>query len=130
MNEQRIEALRRVYEQWGRGNWGAGAELLSPTVHAVWQVAPGEAVSHGTDELQRNLREFMSQWTDWRVVAEHYISVSENTVLVTARQYARGKQSGALVDSPIYTAWVFDGDQVIGLYWHFDRDEALLAARP
>lgn len=54
--------------------------------------------------------------------------MGESSVIAVARQRGTGSGSGVGVDARVYIVLVFRGDEVSGVHWHFDRQEALRAA--
>lgn len=127
MAQERIEALRQVYAELAKGNWSAGGELLAPDAVVSWQEPPVDIVCRGRDELGRRLSEFLATWGQIRVEAREFIELDENNVLVVARQYARGKRSGAETESPMFIVWTFAGEHVVRVHWNFSREKALEA---
>jgi ketosteroid isomerase-like protein len=128
MSQDKVDALQRVYSGWERGDFSVGAELLTTDVFVTWEVPEGWITAHGQEELQQRMLESLEPWREFRIKAEEFIALNEDSVLVAQRNHARGKQSGAQLEQPSFSIWVFEGDKVAALYGCFDRDEALQAA--
>jgi ketosteroid isomerase-like protein len=124
----RIATLRPIYEQWARGEFGAGAQLLAPDLVHTGFVPEGRVTTHGEEEFGRWVREFLSQWEGYRVLADEFMQVDDDTVLVSGRQYATGRHSGVEVEESVFNVWVFRGEKVVGLHFDPDRERALEAA--
>lgn len=124
----RIATLRPIYEQWARGEFAAGAQLLAPDLVHTGFVPEGRVTTHGVEEFGRWVREFLSQWEGYRVLADEFMQVDDDTVLVSGRQYATGRHSGVEVEESVFNVWVFRGEQVVGLHVDPDRERALEAA--
>ncbi|HSF02288.1 MAG TPA: carboxylating nicotinate-nucleotide diphosphorylase [Solirubrobacterales bacterium] len=128
-SQRNVEALRPVYEAWGRGDWSAGPEVYGPRM--TWGWSDDFPEIHGTYSdpavaLDR-ARRWLSPWEHWRVVAEEYVPIGER-VLVLARYRGRGKGSGAEVDVTGAHLWVMRDGKAESLMVFNDRDKALAAA--
>ena len=128
MSEQNLEQLRRAYSEWARGDFRTGRVRMAPDVRCSWQTPEGPMEGHGPEEVERNFREFLQQWNDWRTEAREYVEIDENSFLVVTRCFATGKQSGVEVESTIFHAWVFKDDEAVEWHSYFDREAALKAA--
>ena len=128
MAPDRIATLRPIYEQWTQGNFGVVAQLLAPDLLHTGFVPEGRVTTHGLEEFGRWTTEFLSQWENYRVIADEFVQLDDDTVLVSGRQYATGRHSGVDVEESVFNVWVFRGEQVIGLHFDPDRDRALEAA--
>ena len=128
MSEQNVDALRRVYDEWAKGNLNAGLELLDP--HIVYINSPGLFVTgtcYGLEEMQRWMREFLRQWDRYEAHATEFIP-NGDTVVVAFRQLATGSGSGIPGEMNSFAVWTFRGNKAIRLEKMGDRREALEAA--
>jgi hypothetical protein len=58
MSQENVEALRRIYEEWGRGRFQAGSELFDPWVVLVLRPEfPDVGAYLGPEEIRRYMRE-------------------------------------------------------------------------
>ncbi len=129
MPQERIDRLRAVLGEWERGNFAAGAEILSPSVVLSSFVPGGPVVSHGWAAVGRHLRDdVFKQWASYRIEVERLTAVGDSHVLMEGRQYGLGRQSRIEVEDRLHIVFRFSGDVVTEMYWHPDRDEALKAA--
>ena len=128
-SQRNIEALRPVYEAWGKGDWMAGPEVYGPRMAWGWSDEFPEI--HGTYSdpavAQDTLRRWLSPWEDWRVEAEEYVTARDR-VVVLARYHGRGKGSGAEVDVTGAHVWVMRDGKAESLMVFSDRGKALAAA--
>jgi nicotinate-nucleotide pyrophosphorylase (carboxylating) len=125
-----VEALRPVYEAWGRGDWtGDWPEVYGPQM--TWGWSDDFPEIHGTysdPEVARDrLRRWLSPWQDWRLEAEEYLPI-DNGVLVLTRYRGRGKGSGLEVEGSNANLWVMRGGKAESVMVFNDRDKALAAA--
>ena len=124
----RVETLRPIYAEWGKGNFASGQPLYARDLVHTGFVADGRVTTQGLEEFRGWIRDFFSQWDRYRVVAEEFTELDDDIVLVAGRQYATGKQSGVEVEAPVFNVWIFRGEQVAALHFDTDRERALEAA--
>ena len=128
MSPENVEIVRGVYSERARGNFVAEVELSAADAIWTWEGPEGRTVSHGREEVARNLRAFLDQWEHFRVEADEFIELDDRSVLVVGRIRGRGKQSGAETEARTFEIWTFKGGKVIGQHQSFDREGALEAA--
>jgi ketosteroid isomerase-like protein len=131
MSEENVERLRSVYEQWAKGNFGAGGALLDDEVvfRTFEAIADEDLVVHGKEGATDFMRRFLEQWDDLKIEARDFI-VSGDKILVETHQSARGKLSGAAVEMDIAHIWTFRGGRATEFRALRDRQKALEAAGP
>ena len=71
MSQENVEKLRPVYREWARGNLRAGRELFAPDVRYEAE-APGQGPVIGTEAIENQMREFLAQWSEFRIEAEAF----------------------------------------------------------
>ena len=126
MPQTNVERLRPVYEEWARGNLQAGRELFAPDVRYEAE-APGQGPVTGASAIQDQMREFLAEWSEFRIEAEAFEEFSD-AVLVTERQHGIGKGSGVVTEATIYAMWIFRDGKVVSARWHSSRKRALETA--
>jgi ketosteroid isomerase-like protein len=114
-NRQRIES---VYRRWAEGDFRAGGELFAPDV-SFEAIADGGAAI-GRAAIADYMREFLGQWSDFRIEAVEIEDRGEE-IVVTERQRGTGAASGIETGQTMYAAWTFHGDQVIRVRWSLER---------
>jgi ketosteroid isomerase-like protein len=124
-----VEALRPVYEEWGRGNWTPRFDVYAEDMEWGWSDEfPGLAGVYRDPGLRNDrLLEWLSEWEDWRCEAENFVTNGE-FVVVLARYTGRGKESGVTVDSEGAHVWRLRDGKVIRLEVFSSRSRALEAA--
>jgi ketosteroid isomerase-like protein len=121
-----VDTVRRVYDEWARGNYRAGLELYDPEMTLeVHSPIPDAAVFEGLDGLQRYLRQFLETWHDYDIRGIEY---AEHGTAVVVKVHHQGTASGAVVGNHFYTAWTFDGDRVVRMDHAYDAATALAGA--
>jgi ketosteroid isomerase-like protein len=126
MAQAHIERLRAMYAEWARGNFRAGRELFAPD--ALFEtITDGRSTAVGAAGIESYMREFLAQWRDFRTTAEEFAEVGD-AILVTERQHATGKSSGAETEMTAYSLWTFRDGLVVRVRWRTDRASALEGA--
>jgi ketosteroid isomerase-like protein len=130
MSRENVERLRVVYAEWAKGNFRAGRELFAPDV-SFEQGADGRAAL-GRDAIEGYMRDFLAQWSEFRIDAEDFVQAGETgaseTILVTERQHGTGKSSGIGTEQTVYAVWTFRDNLVIRVRWDMNREDVLEAA--
>jgi ketosteroid isomerase-like protein len=127
MSQENVDALRAVYEEYGRGNFRAGLDLYDPHVVLVSRPDLPDADRRvGLDSIKAYMREFLEPLTNVTWTAEEFIE-AESSVVVAARQQGMGKESGVPMDARVVTVWTFRGRAVIRIEFFADRTKALEA---
>jgi ketosteroid isomerase-like protein len=125
MAEDDLLALRQLYEEFANGNFGKGSELFAPDV--VFEPSPERSAIHGLESIIAYMRDFLAQWSDYRVEAQEFIEAGDS-IVVTERQYATGEWSAIETVKSFYAVWTFRDGLVAHVRWDDDRDTALAAA--
>jgi ketosteroid isomerase-like protein len=130
MSQENVEIVRRVVDAWEKGDFVAAAQRFDPEIEfETFMPDADETVkASGTNELAVFMRDWFAQWRDYRIVGDDFRGVGPDTVLVSVRQLATGKHSGAVVEGPGYCVFRIRDRKVISLVLHYDRDKALKAA--
>jgi ketosteroid isomerase-like protein len=70
-----LEAIQRVYEEWGRGNWRPRFDIYADDMEWGWsEEFPGLAgVYRDPAERNERLLEWLSPWEHWTCEAEDYV---------------------------------------------------------
>jgi ketosteroid isomerase-like protein len=129
VQQSNVDRLRPVYEEWGRGNWTPRFDVYADDMEWGWSDEfPGLAGVYSDPSLRsRRLREWLSEWDDWRCEAEEFVTNGE-FVVVLARYSGRGKESGVTVDTEGAHLWQMRDGRAIRLEVFSSRSKALAAA--
>jgi uncharacterized protein len=128
--EANAEALRPVYEEWGRGNWRPRFDVYADDWEWGWSDEfPGlEGPTRDDAEAgSRRLLEWLSPWEDWRCEAEEFVTAGDFVVVLT-RYTGRGKESGVAVDTRGAHLWTMRDGKAVRLEVFSSRRRALEAA--
>ena len=128
MAQREIELLRDLYARWARGDFHGGRELLDADVEFNLGTPDYEATpARGPGQIEQQMREFLANWTDYRVEAEEFLDAGDR-VLVRARQHGLGKHSGVDVDMPLFGVWTFREAKAVRISFYSSGREAREAA--
>jgi ketosteroid isomerase-like protein len=127
MMQDRVRALERVYDEWARGNFRAGAELLSDDVEWAIDYPHGPQTYSGPEGVATYLREILHEWVDMRIEADEIVEV-DDCVFVSQHQVQTGRLSGVRVQERTAAVWTFSGSRVVRLQLYHDPAEARTAA--
>jgi ketosteroid isomerase-like protein len=125
MSQENVGVVRRVYEEWSRGDFSAGDVFDRDVVFEMvdW---PGRDRSRGIEEMRRAWQESLGAWDDFRAEPTAFIDNGPHVVVPT-HVTARGKGSGAAVMAETATVCTFDSGKVVRLALHWDAAAALEA---
>jgi ketosteroid isomerase-like protein len=125
MSRENVDALRAMYEEWERGNFGAGVDLLDPDVLFMPRAdLPDSGRYLGREGVAEFHRGWLNAWTDLTVAAQEFIE-AENSVVVAVHMEAIGPGSGTPTALDYFDVWTFRGRAVIRRQQYRDRAEAL-----
>lgn len=128
MSQEKVEAVRVVYERWGKGTFQGTEGIYDEHVLLVMRPQfPDAGVYVGIDEVAKYTRGFLEPWTHIAIEAEELIDAGD-TVLAGVRQHGAGTESGAVTEFRYWHVWTFRGSKVIRLETFRERAEALAAA--
>src|SRR5919204_6592084 len=130
MSRENVEIVRRIYGEWGRGNFREGTELYDSHVLLVVRPEFGLAsgVYCGPAEVARYMREvFLAEWEGLVIAGDEFVDAGDS-VLVRVHQRATGRQSRAPGQLRYFQVWTFRGASVIRIESVMERADALQAA--
>jgi ketosteroid isomerase-like protein len=127
MHDEDLEALRRGYEAWNRGDVGAVLELVDPEID--WR--PGEDAPESSGSGGREgFRRFIVSWTESfeeLQIEPRELTVAGDHVIVVVDQRGRGRGSGIELDISTVHVWRVRDGRAVGWYAFRSREEALEA---
>ncbi len=128
MSADHVETLRRLYERWGRGDFG-GTEIYDEHVVLVLRHDFPEAGAHyGVEAISAYMRnDFLKDFAGATISGEEFIEAGDS-VVVRVNQQATGPRSGAPVRMSYFQVWTFRGNSVVRLESIMERSDALAAA--
>ena len=127
MSQENVEALRRVYEGWERGDFTTSESLMEKDIILVVTPSfPTEGVWVGLDGVKQHTAQVLEAWDSLTMAAESYTDVGDS-VLVNVLQRGVGAGSGVSTEMRYFQLWSFRGGKAIRLEVIADRAEALAA---
>jgi ketosteroid isomerase-like protein len=127
MSQENLEAVRRAYDALARGDLAGGGALFAEDV-VFEPMSDGRQAYVGREAVAQQMREFLSQWDDFRIEALAFRVVGDS-VVVTERQRGKGRASGAEIESTFYAVWVLNRGAVVRVRWETVEENALEVAR-
>ena len=130
MSQENVEIVRRVSDAYNRRDVGAMLDELHPEIewHPWLQLQlGGEAtVYRGHQGVQRGIRELEEAFSEIQAEQSEIRDLGERVVAI-GHHRGRGKESGAITESPL--AWIveFKSGKVIRVREYLDPKEALEA---
>ena len=127
-----VEPLRRLYDEWAKGNLLALQHVADPAIE--WDWAPemaslfgGPRTYRGLDEIWVATKEWLVPWQHYWMTADEFIELDDNRVLVLMVIHGRA-HSGNELEQQVAALWTMRGDKAIAVRYFMSRDEALQAA--
>jgi ketosteroid isomerase-like protein len=122
-----LDLVRSVYAAWERGDFSSAA-WADPDIEFVIPDGPAPGRWNGLAEMADALRDVLSAWEDFRLLADEYRELDGERVLVFDRNSGRGRTSGAEIGhTRAQGAQLFrlHGGKVTQLVSYWDRERAL-----
>ena len=105
MSQENVEAVRRMYDAYARGDFATGLSYLDSGIEFSRPAEePGGGTYHGHDGVIEAFRGWTGAWDDYRVAVEELTDLGEH-VLARTRHHGRGKGSGVEVEREIFQLW-------------------------
>ena len=128
MSPENLEAVRSVYERFGKGDFRASLDVVDPLVLFVLNPGFPESGTYlGLAELAEYTRGFLEPWTEITIEAEDLADAGDS-VVATVMQRGIGSESGAATEFRYFQVWTFRGHRVVRLENFRERSDALEAA--
>jgi ketosteroid isomerase-like protein len=106
VSQENLEAVRRGYEAFNRGDVDAVLEGVDPEVEwHVPPVLPDPATYHGREGVRKLMQTMQDAFDDFELAVEEVREAGDKVVVMAAVR-GRGKESGAVVESPSF-GWVW-----------------------
>jgi uncharacterized protein len=131
MSRENVEIVRRVSDAYNRRDVEAMLDELHPEIEwHPWlqlQFGGGATVYRGHQGVRQGIRELEEAFSEIQAEQTEIRDLGERVVAI-GRHRGRGKESGAITESPL--AWIveFNGGKVIRVREYLDPKKALEAA--
>ena len=122
MSQENVEAVRRIYEGWRRGDFSVGADLFAADIEFSFKFGFDSADVRGAEAMARAWGEQLSTWAEWHTSEIEELREVGESVIVFNSVRGVGKQSGVTVEMPDAAClFTFRGGQVVRLFPADDR---------
>ena len=126
MSQENVEIVRRMYEAFYGGDAAGALAYFDPEVVVDVSRRLEGGISHGRDELNKMISEWVGTFDEWREeIAE--ILDRGSQVYVLAVQHGRGKGSGVEVEERYALIYEVEGDKITRMTMYGEPAEALEA---
>jgi ketosteroid isomerase-like protein len=130
VDERTVERLRRYYELWRNEEYEAARDLLfDPEIELIQpsELPGGTGVYRGYEGLARALQEGLEAFEYYHPEPEEF-AFGDDSVVVTLRLLARGRQTGLEVDARLAHLFVFRGERAVRWEIYLSPQQARAAA--
>lgn len=122
MSESELALLRRIYAQWGAGDYSAG-EFLHPEFELTF--APGflqEGTYNGVAAAWPAWRDWLAEWSSWTYDPVRWIDAGDGRIGVLIDIDGVSRTTGMELLMHGGNLWEFDGELIrrLTLYSHHD----------
>jgi ketosteroid isomerase-like protein len=122
-----VAALRALYEDWARGDYGSAALFADDIELSVPTDFPDIMIEPGYVGFLSAMRNWLSSWEHFTVEAREFIDLGDRVVALV-RWEGISKVSGSKVERPGAHLWSFRDGKAVALQLCRDREEALAVA--
>jgi ketosteroid isomerase-like protein len=127
--EEDVERLRGAYQAFNEGGVEAFLERLTPDFYVRDRPSsPDRQTRYGREGIIQLFDSYMEAFDALRLEPEEFIEVDDQ-IVVSLRQWVRGKGSGAEVGGHIAHVWTMRGHDVYRLRIFGDKNRALEALK-
>jgi len=137
MSQENEEIVRQAIEAHSSDyHAGLSDEARTARIVALWDPrceytsvvsAVESATYHGHDGIRQYLSDLAERWAEWRAEAEDLREVDPDTVFLSFRFRAVGKDSGVPVDARLGAVYVLSGGRLLRGRTYASPKEALEA---
>ena len=129
MSEENVELVRDSFAAWERGDLDWLDRHTDPEVEIAQPPnLPGTSTYTGKEGLREALRDWPSQWEDFRIALVETTALDQGRVLAMTRQVGRGKGSGVEVEADFAFLFTVRQGKLVRWQMFTGREEALEAA--
>ena len=123
-----VELLRPVYDEWARGNFRAGGDVIHPDIEFVpLELLPETAPVYGTRAVSAYMLRLFELFRDYHAKAKRFEAAGER-VLVHVHQGGTSRSSGLEVTLDYFMVWTFRDGLAVRMESIADEADARRAA--
>jgi ketosteroid isomerase-like protein len=126
MSRENVEVVRRAFELLVAGDIDSLAELIPEDGELRSAIAGGStgAIYRGVPGMRQYLADLAEAWERFDQVADEFIDLNENGVLMIFRVHARARTSGVELAQRLAVHWTFEDGKPWRGVGYSDVDEA------
>jgi uncharacterized protein len=130
MSEENLAVVRTSVEAFLSGDVKTALGALDPDVewHATVGGVDEGRVYRGHEEVIQAFADYFEVWERMQMEAEKFIDAGGDDVVVFFHEVAKGRQSGAVVETRTGTVQTVRNGKIVRVRSYMDRAEALRAA--
>jgi len=124
---ENVDFVRSIYADWERGDFSKDA-WAAPGIEFERVDGPAPGRWRGKEEIAAGIREMLSAWEGFRVIADEYREVDDERVLVLSHVIGRGKRSqmdSTQLGATAANVFQIERGKVTRVVTYYDRDRAL-----
>jgi ketosteroid isomerase-like protein len=128
MSQENVEVVRRIFDRWATGDFGAGLADLDPdAVFVVRRPFPEAVETVGADGIRKYMRGFLDNWERYAVEART-LRAAGDIVMADAVQRGKGKASRIEMEQEFFMLFTFRRGKIARIESVLNEREALKAA--
>ena len=130
MSRENMEIVRRATEAMLSGDAATALDALDPDVewHATVGGLEEGRVARGHEEVAQAFADYFAVWERIELRADDYIDAGGDQVVVFFHEVAKGRQSGAVVETDTGTVNTVRNGKIARVRSYMQRSDALEAA--
>ena len=130
MSQENVEVVRAATEAMLAGDAGAALNALDRNIewHATVGGIDEGRIYHGPEEVAQAFADYFEVWERIELRADEYIDAGADEVVVFFHEVAKGRDSGAVVETDTGTINTVRNGKIVRVRSYMDRAEALEAA--
>ena len=126
MSKENVEIVRAANEAFLSGDVAAALEALDPAIE--WHAAVGGIdegrIAHGREEVVQAFADYFEVWEQIEMRADEYIDAGGENVVVYHHEVAKGRASGAVVETDTGTVQTVRDGRIVRVRSFMDRAQA------
>lgn len=129
MSGENVAIVRAATEAFLAGDFDRALAALAADIEWHGTVGGMEqgSVYRGHDEVVQSFADYLETWERIEMRADEYIDASDDDVVVLFHEVARGRQSGAVVETETATVSTVVDGKITRVRSYMDRNAALEA---
>ena len=124
MSQENVEIVRAANEAFVGGDIEAALNALDPEIE--WHATVGRIdegrVYRGRDQVVQAFADYFAVWERMEMRADKYIDAGDDEVVVFHHEVAKGRESGAVVETDTGTVQTLRDGKIVRARSYMDRE--------